>query len=84
MFPFYKTGLVERYLERAGISEAEFAPRFALRCLWTLQREIRAFAAGAAADWSELPADEASPQSGPDGYRRHVLHLLRSALEKIA
>jgi aminoglycoside phosphotransferase len=39
-FPFNKAGLVERYLDRQSLTRAEFAPRVALRCLWTLQREI--------------------------------------------
>jgi aminoglycoside phosphotransferase len=40
MYPFHKTGFVERYLTLQGLSEAQFAPRMAVRCLWTLQREI--------------------------------------------
>lgn len=39
-FPFNKAGLVERYLDRQSLTRAEIAPRLALRCLWTLQREI--------------------------------------------
>jgi hypothetical protein len=40
MAPFHQAGLVERYLESHHLSEVEFAPRLAIRCLWTLQREI--------------------------------------------
>ena len=39
-YPFVHTGLVERYLYEKGISKAEFAPRLAVRALWTLQREL--------------------------------------------
>ena len=40
LHPLNKAGLVGRYLRAGGISEGEFAPRLALRCLQTLQREI--------------------------------------------
>ncbi len=38
--PQNKAGLVARYLRRHGLSEGAFAPRMAVRCLATLQREI--------------------------------------------
>jgi RNA polymerase sigma-70 factor (ECF subfamily) len=38
-YPFVHTGLVERYLYEKGISRQQFAPRLAVRALWTLQRE---------------------------------------------
>jgi aminoglycoside phosphotransferase (APT) family kinase protein len=41
--PLHKAGLVDRYLEARGLSEREFAPRMALRCLWTLQHGISPF-----------------------------------------
>jgi aminoglycoside phosphotransferase (APT) family kinase protein len=40
MHPLNKAGLVNQYLKVCGLSESDFAPRMALRCLWTLQREI--------------------------------------------
>jgi aminoglycoside phosphotransferase len=40
MAPLNGAGFVERYLDARHLSEADFAPRLALRCLWTLQREI--------------------------------------------
>ena len=38
--PLNKAGLVEHYLRKHNLSEREFAPRMAVRCLWTLQREV--------------------------------------------
>ena len=38
--PGRKCGLVERYLYSRNVSQSEFAPRLALRCLQTLQSEI--------------------------------------------
>jgi aminoglycoside phosphotransferase (APT) family kinase protein len=38
--PLHKAGFVERYLDSLRLSQADFAPRLAVRCLWTLQREI--------------------------------------------
>ncbi len=90
MYPFHKTGLVERYLHGCGLSEAEFAPRMAVRCLWTLQREIPVFFGDAMPrDWAEVFGDETTdnalddPQSGLNGYRRHVLKLLRQSLSML-
>lgn len=40
MDPLNDAGLVEHYLDRSGVSKREFAPRMAVRCLWTLQREV--------------------------------------------
>jgi aminoglycoside phosphotransferase (APT) family kinase protein len=40
IYPLYKAGFVEQYLRHAGLSAREFAPRLALRCLWTLQHRI--------------------------------------------
>jgi aminoglycoside phosphotransferase (APT) family kinase protein len=40
MAPLHKAGFVERYLNAHGLSEVDLAPRMAVRCLWTLQREI--------------------------------------------
>jgi hypothetical protein len=39
-YPFVHTGFVERYLYEKGVSKQEFAPRLAVRALWTLQREL--------------------------------------------
>jgi aminoglycoside phosphotransferase len=38
--PYARAGLVERHLERHGVSERAFALRLGIRCLWTLQRGI--------------------------------------------
>lgn len=90
MYPFFKAGLVERYLQECGLSEAEFAPRMAVRCLWTLQRELPVFEDKARPqNWAEVFAretagpDSDAPQAGIDGYRRHVLNLLRQSLESL-
>lgn len=40
MHPLNKAGLVSQYLKTCGLSEPDFAPRMALRCMRTLQREI--------------------------------------------
>jgi aminoglycoside phosphotransferase len=40
LHPLSRTGLVERYLQIQGLSERDFAPRMAVRCPWTLQREV--------------------------------------------
>ncbi len=40
MAPLNKAGFVARYLSAHHLSEAELAPRLAVRCLRTLQREI--------------------------------------------
>lgn len=39
-YPFVHTGLVERYLFEKGFTKKDFAPRLAVRALWTLQREL--------------------------------------------
>lgn len=90
MFPFHQAGLVERYLEAQGLSEAEFAPRVAVRCLWTLQREIPIFQDGSTPqNWSDVFAgvtaatNQDGTQTGTDGYRRHVLMLLQQSLASI-
>jgi hypothetical protein len=38
--PFDQAGIVERYLERQGLSFEDFAPRLALRCMRTLQENL--------------------------------------------
>ena len=40
LHPLNKAGVVERYLQINNLSESDFAPRLAVRCLWTLQNEI--------------------------------------------
>ncbi len=45
-FPLNKAGLVERALAAHNLTLDDFAPRLALRCLWTLQREIPVVAGG--------------------------------------
>lgn len=38
--PFVHSGFVEWYLYEKGVTKRGFAPRLALRALWTLQREL--------------------------------------------
>ncbi len=40
LHPLNKAGLIERYLQAHNLSEHDLAPRMAVRCLSTLQREI--------------------------------------------
>ncbi len=40
LHPLNKGGMIEQLLQTQAISFADFAPRLALACLWTLQREI--------------------------------------------
>lgn len=40
LHPLNKAGIVESYLQAHNLSEYDFAPRMAVRCLWTLQREV--------------------------------------------
>lgn len=40
LHPLNKAGVVERYLNANDLSESDFAPRLAVRCLRTLQKEI--------------------------------------------
>jgi thiamine kinase-like enzyme len=39
-YDWFPAGMVERYLYVNSLTAKEFAPRLALRCLWTLQREM--------------------------------------------
>ncbi len=68
-FPLNKAGLIEHYLETQGLSQADFAPRLAVRCLWTLQREIPVADADGATDYTK--------------YRDRVLGFLRGALHEL-
>jgi len=68
-FPLNKAGLIERYLETQGLSQADFAPRLAVRCLWTLQREIPVADADGVTDYTR--------------YRDRVLGFLRGALHEL-
>lgn len=67
MDPLNDAGMVESYLEWCGLSEREFAPRQAVRCLWTLQREVAARGGNA----------------GMANYRADVLGLLRQSLARL-
>lgn len=42
-YPLNKAGIVEYYLETHGLTMEDFAPRLAIRSLWTLQRELSPF-----------------------------------------
>lgn len=74
-YPLDKAGIVERYLEEQQISFAEFAPRLAVRCLWTLQREI------AVSGGEDILVDD-EYESHAD-YRRRILDLLAIAMKEI-
>lgn len=71
-YPLDKAGIVERYLEEQRISLAEFAPRLAVRCLWTLQREI------AVIGGEDILVDD-EYESHAD-YRRRIVALLKRAM----
>ncbi len=71
-YPLDRAGIVERYLEQEHLSFAEFAPRLALRCLSTLQREI-------AVTGGEDVLVEDEFESHAD-YRRRILALLERAM----
>ncbi len=72
-YPLDRAGIVERYLEQVHLSFAEFAPRLALRCLSTLQREI-------AVTGGEDVLVEDEFESHAD-YRKRILALLQRAME---
>lgn len=74
-YPLDKAGIVERYLEEQKLSFAEFAPRLAVRCLWTLQREI------AVSGGEDILVDD-EYESHAD-YRRRILDLLAIAMKEI-
>jgi hypothetical protein len=40
MQPFHGEGVIARGLEAWGVAERQLALRLAIRCLWTLQREV--------------------------------------------
>ena len=63
-YPLNKAGIVERYLETQSLTLADFAPRLAVRCLWTLARGI-----------AVEGGDNAHRM-----YRERILELLRDAL----
>jgi aminoglycoside phosphotransferase len=73
-YPLDKAGIVERYLEEQYLSFAEFAPRLAVRCLWTLQREI------AVSGGEDILVDD-EYESHAD-YRRRILDLLAKAMRE--
>ena len=74
-YPLDRAGIVERYLEQVRLSFTEFAPRLAIRCLWTLQREI-------AVTGGEDVLVEDEYESHAD-YRKRILDLLERAMEEI-
>ncbi|MBT4499028.1 MAG: phosphotransferase [Gemmatimonadetes bacterium] len=67
LHPFNKAGFVDLYLRTGGFKSADFAPRLALVCLATLQREA--------------PAPGES--NAQDRYRTHLLQLLDEAMAEI-
>ncbi len=74
-YPLDRAGIVERYLEQEHLSFAEFAPRLALRCLSTLQREI-AVTGGE----DVLVEDEFESHAG---YRKRILDLLARSMSAL-
>lgn len=66
-YDWFPAGMIERYLYVNQLSPREFAPRLALRCLWTLQREV-----------APPTIDEGSTR-----YRANLLGLLKSAMALI-
>lgn len=73
-YPLDKAGIVERYLDEQHLSFAEFAPRLAIRCLWTLQREI------AVSGGEDILVDD-EYESHAD-YRRRILDLLAKSMRE--
>lgn len=73
-YPLDRAGIVERYLEQVHLSFAEFAPRLALRCLSTLQREIAVIG-------GEDVLVEDEYESHAD-YRKRIVDLLERAMEE--
>jgi len=65
-YDWFPAGLVERYCWLHNVTVQEFAPRLALRTLWTLQREL------------EPPQVDRQPS----WYRDNLLGLLRSAIDQ--
>lgn len=66
-YDWFPAGLIERYLYLNNLRPQEFAPRLALRCLWTLQREFEPRTISPAFNW----------------YRENLLGLLRHAMAKL-
>lgn len=62
-YPFVHTGFVERYLYEHGVTRRDFAPRLAVRTLWTLQREVPV----------ERPDEGAAYWDALTGLLRHAL-----------
>lgn len=74
-YPLDRAGIVEHYLEQVHLSFTEFAPRLALRCLSTLQREIAVIGGE-----DLLVEDEFESHAD---YRKRILDLLERAMEEI-
>lgn len=65
-YDWFPAGLIERYLYENNLHPQEFAPRLALRCLWTLQRELEPPTTDPSTNW----------------YRENLLGLLKHAMAK--
>lgn len=65
-YDWFPAGLIERYLYKNNLHPQEFAPRLALRCLWTLQRELESPTINPSTNW----------------YRENLLGLLKHAMAK--
>jgi aminoglycoside phosphotransferase len=71
-YPLDRAGIVERYLEKQGLSFVGFAPRLAVRCLSTLQQRI-------AVTGGEDVREEDDYESHAE-YRERILNLLKRAV----
>ena len=65
-YDWFPAGLIERNLYENNLQPQEFAPRLALRCLWTLQREFEPPTINPSTNW----------------YRANLLGLLKHAMDK--
>lgn len=74
-YPLDRAGIVERYLAEQQLPFTEFAPRLAVRCLWTLQREI-------AVSGGEDKLDEDEFETHAD-FRNRILDLLQRAMDAL-
>jgi hypothetical protein len=65
--PFHRAGVIARALAARGVSDARLALRLAIRCLWTLQREV--------------PVSGGTPAT--TRYRERLLRLLAKSLAQL-
>jgi hypothetical protein len=73
-YPLNKAGIVEYYLETHNLTMEDFAPRLAIRSLWTLQRELSPI--GEENEYRSLDED--------NEYRNLELECLRKAVSYLS